>query len=51
MLEVELVYDEISWEDKLLFLRDFPRPCSNIKHKLLVFQTVLGECACWVITA
>lgn len=46
MLEVGLVYDEISWEDKLLFLSEFPGPCPNIKHKLLVFQTVLRECAC-----
>lgn len=46
---VRLVYDEISWEDKLLFLREFAGPCPSIKHKLLVLQTVLEECACWVI--
>lgn len=51
MLEVGLVFEEIFWEDKVLFLREFPGSCPNMKHKLLVLQTVLGECACWVIAA
>lgn len=42
MLEVGWVCDEIPWEDKVLFLREFPGPFPNMKHKLLVLQTVLG---------